>query len=129
MSGSECGGAEDVPPDYHRVEHEAEREIEDYADDHGGDVVLQSAFGNGRSPGIAAAFEGDPVIDGPGQHRSEQDDPTDIAIDQEMRHRPGLHADQHGMFEYTFDIARQIGRGDENAVGQQHGFGDMPGPG
>jgi len=36
-------------------------------DDHGGDVVLQSTFGI-DSPRIAAAFEGDPVIDGPGQH-------------------------------------------------------------
>src|SRR5258706_15681630 len=83
ISGSKCGCAEDVPPDYHRVEHEAEREIEDDADDHGGDVVLQSAFRNRRSPGIAAVLEGDPIIDGPGQHRSEQDDPPDIAVDHE----------------------------------------------
>ena len=80
-SGSESGGAENGPPDHHRMEHEAEREITDDADDHGGDVVLQSALGNRRPPRIAAVFEGDAIIDGPGQHRSEQDDPASVAID------------------------------------------------
>src|SRR6266403_3129493 len=90
MSGSKCGCAENVPPDHDWMEHEAEREIEDDADDNRCDVVLQSAFGNRQAPRIAAVFEGDPIIDGPGQHRSEQDDRPDIAVDQEMPHRPGF---------------------------------------
>src|SRR5215470_1368106 len=97
MSGSKCGCAENVPPDHHRMEHEAEREKEDDADDHRCNVVLHSALGNRWSPWIAAVFEGDPIVDGPRQYRSEQDDPADIAIDQEMRYCPGFHADQHRM--------------------------------
>ena len=62
LSGSECGGAENGPPDHHRMEHEAEREIKDDADDHGGDVVPKSAFGNRQPPWIAAVFEGDAVL-------------------------------------------------------------------
>jgi hypothetical protein len=50
-SGSECGGAENGSPDHQRVEHEAEREIKDDADDYGRDVILQSALGNRRPPG------------------------------------------------------------------------------
>src|SRR5262249_18168517 len=92
------------------------------------DVVLRSALGNRGAPRIAAPLEGDPVVYGPSQHRSEQDDPADIAIDNEMRHGPGLHADQHGMFQDTFDIARKIGRGDENAGRQHQRLGDMPRP-
>src|SRR5215831_13714616 len=90
ISGSVGGCAENVPPDHYRVEHEAERKIEDDADDHGSDVVPKSAFGNRRSRRIAAVLDGDTIIDGPRQHRSEQDDAAEIAIDRKMRHRPGL---------------------------------------
>ena len=41
---------------------------------------------------VAAALGGDARIDAPGQERAEQQDRAEIAIRQQMRQRPGLHA-------------------------------------
>jgi hypothetical protein len=37
-----------------------------------------------------------------------------------MRHRPDCHADQHGVLERKFDVARKIGGGKENADLRRH---------
>src|SRR5262249_20711327 len=90
-SGSECSGRENGPPEHGGAEREGEHERKDDAAGHGPDVVPQSALGNRRPARIAAVFKGDAVIDGPGQHGSEQDDAADVATDRQMRHRPGYH--------------------------------------
>ena len=118
--GSRCSGPENRPPNHHWVEREGEHEIKDDACDHGPDVVPQSALGNRRPARIAAVFEGDAVIDGPGQHGSEQDDAADVATDRQMRHCPSYHGDQHGVLKRKFDAARKIGGGKENADLRRH---------
>src|SRR5262245_48505487 len=88
MSGSECGGAEHHHTNYERMEYQAERQIQNGADDDRGDIVLASAQRNRQPAGIAAVLERDAVIDRPGQHRAEQDDAAEIAIGEKMRYRP-----------------------------------------
>ena len=61
-----------------------DRERADHDRDH---VVAPAADRDRRRAGIAAALEGDPVIDRPGQERAEQDDRAEIAVRDEMRRR------------------------------------------
>src|SRR5882724_8312153 len=96
-SDLEVQRAEDRPPDHRRVEHGAEHQKEHDTGDDGSDIAHPPAFGDRGPSGIAAAREGDAVIDRPGQHRAEQDEPADVAGDQEVRDRPRLDAYEHRM--------------------------------
>ena len=45
-----------------------------------------------------------------------------------MRHRPQLDAHQHRMLEHALDVARNIGRGDEDGSRPYQRLGDVPRP-
>src|SRR5262245_26488757 len=113
---------------HHRMEDEAERQIDDSADDNGDDVILGAADRDWRCAGIFTAFECDPVIYRPGQHRPEQNNAAEIAVGAQMRKRPGLHADQHGVLEHAFDIAGDVSRRDHDAGGPHQRDDDVAGP-
>jgi hypothetical protein len=53
------------------MEHEAERQIDDRADDDGDDVVFGAADRNWRGTRIGAAFQGNAIIHRPGEYRPE----------------------------------------------------------
>ena len=84
---------------------------------------------NWRRAGIAAAFQGDAVIDRPCQYRAEQDHAAKIAIGAQMGEGPGLHADQQRMFEHALDVAGDIGGGDHDARRPHQRDHDVAGPG
>src|SRR5712672_2100151 len=97
------------------MEPEAEYKIDERADDDHDEVVsISTACRNGWRRCIRAPLERDAVVDGPGQDRGEQNDRTEIAIGEEVRYRPQLHADQHRMLEHAFDLARNIGGHDHD---------------
>lgn len=58
-------------PDNDRVEHEAERQIDDGADNDGDDVVFTATDRDRRRARIGTVFQRDAVIDRPSQHRAE----------------------------------------------------------
>ena len=98
-----------------RMEHEAERKIENRANDDRDDIVAPAADRNRRSPGIAAPLQRNPVVHRPGEHRAEQDDAAEIAIGAEMREGPDLDPDQHRMLEHALDIAWNVSGDDSDA--------------
>src|SRR5262249_29824198 len=92
-----------------RMKHEAQRQIDDRADDDGDDVFRGPANRNRRRAWIRTILERDAVVYRPGEHRSEQDHTAEIAISTQMRESPSLHPGQHRMFEHALDVARNIG--------------------
>src|SRR5437588_10935352 len=63
---------------HHRMENEAERQIDYGADNDGDDVVLGTANRYWRRAGIFAALKRDAIVHRPGQYRSEQDDAAKV---------------------------------------------------
>src|SRR6516225_7680542 len=92
-----------------RMEDKAEDQIKRGSDDKSNDVVAVPAGGDRRRAGIGAVLESHPVIAGPDEKRPEQKDRAEIPVGDEMRHRPRLHARQHGMFEHAPDSATDVG--------------------
>ena len=86
-------------------------------------------IGIGRRAGIGTVLQRDAVIDRPGQHDAEQDDPAEIAIGAQMRERPGFDADQHRMLEHTLDVAGHIGGDDHDARRPHQRDDDVARPG
>src|SRR4051794_19783813 len=120
--------AENRYPDDEGMEDQTERKIEQRADDDRDDVVAAPADRERRRAGIGAALERDPVIDRPGEDRAEQHDRTEIAVRNEMRDRPGLHPDQHGVLERAPDLAPAIGRDHADAGRPHQQLGDVVRP-
>ena len=89
------------------------RDVDHAANDDGDGVTRRDA--GGRCARIAAALDGDAVIDRPGKEGTEQDQRAQVTVDQQMRQRPGLHTDQHGMAQHSLDLAgRSIRRHEGN---------------
>src|SRR5262249_22587528 len=81
-----------------RMEPEATNKMEEGAGNAKEEVVAKPpACRDDWRRSICAALERDAIVDGPAQDRAEQDDRAEIAIGNEVRHRPQLHADQHRM--------------------------------
>ena len=123
-----AGVAEHRHADDDRMKDEAERQIDDRADDDGDHIVFAAADRYRRRTGIAAVFQRDAVIHRPSQHRAEQDHAAEIAIGAQMRNGPGFRSDQHRMLKDAFDIAGDIGRGDHDAGGPHQRHHDVAGP-
>src|SRR5262249_61346245 len=94
---------------------EAQREIRAGPPHERDRVVAMPADRDRWRAGIGSVFERDAIIAGPREKGAEQYDRAEIAVRDEVRDRPSLHTDQHGMLERAPDIAAAIGRDHENA--------------
>src|SRR5215212_5953488 len=100
--------------DHERMEDESEGEINQGPDHDRQDVIAPAADRDRRRAGIGASLERNAIEHRPRQNGAEQYDRAEIAVVQEMRERPQLHAHQHRMLEGALDVARDIGGGDED---------------
>ena len=91
-----------------------EGEIGRGADDDGQSVVAKAR--RRRRPAVLGrhipALDADARSNRPDEDGAEEKDRAEIAVREEMRERPDLHAGQHRMLEPRLDASRQIGRGD-----------------
>src|SRR5262249_50524882 len=102
--------AEDGDTDHDGMEDETQREIKDGPHHERDRVVAMPADRDRWRAGIGSVFERDAIIAGPREKGAEQYDRAEIAVRDEVRDRPSLHTDQHGMLERAPDIAAAIGR-------------------
>src|SRR5262245_10688185 len=107
--------AEDRDTDHDGMEDETQREIKDGPHYERDGVVAMSADRDRWRAGIGSVFERDAIIPGPHEKGAEQHDRAEIAVGDEVRDRPSLHADEHGMLERAPDIAAAIRCDHENA--------------
>src|ERR1700722_7261730 len=114
--------------DHHRMEDEAQSEIHDRTYNDCDQIVDASTHRNWWRAGIAAVLQGDAVIDGPGQHRAEQNHAAEVAVCAQMREGPGFHSGQHRMLEHTLDIARDVSGDDHDTRRPHQKFNDMARP-
>src|ERR1700730_4303383 len=110
------------------MEDETEREIKDGPAHDGNGVVAVPADRDRWRTGVGAVFERDAIIAGPDEKEGEQHERTEIAVRNEMRDGPGLHANQHRMLERAPDIAAAIGRDHENARRPHQQLREVVGP-
>src|SRR5215468_3223752 len=125
----QCWRAEGRDADDDWMENKAECQIDDCPNDDGDDVVFGPALRNWRRTRIFAVLERDPIVYRPSQNRSEQHDAAEIAIRAQMGESPGLHADQHWMFERAFDVAGNVGCGQHDARRPHQHHDNVPRPG
>ena len=87
------------------MKHEAERQIDDGADDDRDDVVAPPPSGIGGAPAslrrlsVMRSYTAQARIEPNRMMRAE------IAVGAQMREGPDLHADQHRMLEHALDVA------------------------
>src|SRR5690349_2766976 len=106
----ECGTAEYRAADHQRMKNKAEQQIEHRSHYNSDNIVAPSACRNRRCAGIGAVFEAHTIVYRPKKKRAEQDDGAEIAVGKEVRGRPSLDADQHGVLERAPDIAADVSR-------------------
>src|SRR5262245_44548888 len=90
---------------HNRVEGITQREINDHADCNNNRIV-RPAGRLGNRLEIIAVFGSNPCVHAPSEEGAEQQNRAKVAVGEQVRESPGLHARQHRMLEACLEMAR-----------------------
>src|SRR5262245_27523605 len=110
---------------HNRMEGIAQREINDHADSNYERIVRPAGRLRDQLQ-IGAVFGSNPCIHAPSEEGPEQQNRAEVAIGEQVRESPGLHALQDRMPETCLQVARHKSSDEKNCREQHQPYGDVP---